>query len=600
MKVSLGWGSRQILVVVSLGIAVILISALLQLVSVTRLATDGARTECQIVAQSLALEIMSAVRDRGGDPISVLKSDRAITPVLQAATSHAPSVAFVAVYDSVGVTLVHTTPEQLGSAMLPLPPLPRPTSIGESMRLLRSLRQPSRGYAVDTPLRVGDRPFALIRVGVLDTFLRERVREAFRRTLFAAGLQLALALAVGVVLSNVATGRLRQIAAGIEALREGRFENRIPESGVDEFSRLARDLNLLSEQFERERERRRGGESQIRPALDLLGEGILTIGADGRVVLVNEPAAQIIGVPASAFRGVTLREALPASHPLLDLVTKLATSESRTMSVPVAGGEHVAIGHRIDGEGRSGSLLVEFKRARAQEELTSLVDQSRILTRLGQMAAGVAHEIRNPLQAIKFQLDALRHPQNLTTEETAGHVESARRDVMRMERSIEGFLTVARMRKPVVSRFQVRELLEEVRDASATDAIFAGLELEMVVEDGSLVLEADRQVLKQALQNLVKNATQALPSSSGKILFGCRQAVGAAVLFVHDFGPGIPAKHLDQVRNLYFSTKEGGTGVGLALVQQAADLHGGDVDIASEEGVGTTVTIRLPLVGADA
>lgn len=588
---------RTILFTLVLGVVLVVISVLLQLTNVARLAAESAATECGMISQSILLQIGQALRERPGDPIAILKSDPRVPLVLQAATSHAPSIAFVAICDTNQVAILHTNPNELGHPIVGYPPLPRPVRLRDSLALLRTLGQKTFGYAVDTPLALDKRPFATIRVAIVDTFLRDRVGEAFRNGLLAAALQIALAFGVGVLLTMWGAGRIRQIESGVAALREGRFDNRIPESGADEFSRLARDLNLLSDQIQHERERRRGSEANIRPALELLGEGLMTLGADRHVVLVNEQAAKLMGVRAEDFRGRAVTDVLPENHPVKSLIEQLEQSEGSALSAALAGGTHVAIGHRIVGMNGSGGFLIEFKAARAQEELTSLVDQSRILTRLGQMALGVAHEIRNPLQTIRFALDALEDAPSLPGEEVARRVGVARGEVEHMHRAIDGFLTVAKLRKPDVTPFQVRELMERLREEVETQAIFAGIDLRFDTGCEGVILEADEQVLRQAIENLVKNAIQAKPSRDSMVAIACRSDETEVHILVRDTGPGIPPQNLERVRDLYFTTKEkqGGTGVGLALVQQAVDLHGGRLDIESEVGVGTTVTIHLPL-----
>ncbi len=136
------------------------------------------------------------------------------------------------------------------------------------------------------------------------------------------------------------------------------------------------------------------------------------------------------------------------------------------------------------------------------------------------------------------------------------------------------------------------ELLAEVHHAQETEANLASLDLELVVEPDLPELVADREVLRQALQNLVSNAVQALPSRSGRVVLRGRRDDGFVVLSRSRMtGPGIPPENREKVFDLYFTTKEGGTGVGLALVRQAAEMHRGEVRLVSTPGEGTVVTL---------
>lgn len=594
----LAWGPRQILAVVSLTAVLILLSGMVELADTVRLAADGAAVESGLITRTLQMQVAQLVSQSPDAPEESLRRDRRVSLVLEAATIEAPSVAWVAICDTSGIALAHTDPDLVGRRLAGPEPrsLPRSHNLIESLRLLASLRSSPPFYEERTSLRFGGRPFAAIRVGIAGGLLRARVGDVFRQRLLVAALQILLALWVGAVLSGILRLRVRQLEEGVTALREGRFHARIPESGVDEFSRLARDLNLLSEQFARDG---RGPEaSALRETVEMLGDGVLTLGPDLDVVLLNGPAGRALGLDATAM-GRHLSELLPDDHPVRRLVDALVHDGAPSLTVPLPnGGEEgkcVAVGHRIAGQDGPGGILVEIKEVAALRRLHSMADQSRILSRLGQMAAGVAHEIRNPLQTIQLELSLLRHARDLPAEEVESHVGSALEEMLRLQRAVTGFLKVARLQRLSPAPLRPSELLAEVHRAQETEANLAGLDLELEAEDDLPVLVGDREVLRQALQNLVSNAVQALPSRTGRVVLRGRREAGTVVLAVEDSGPGIPPENREKVFTLYFTTKEGGTGVGLALVWQAAEMHRGDVTLDSEPGRGTTVAMRLPL-----
>jgi len=589
-----GLGFRQVMIVLALAVILVLISGLLELANVARTTSEGAAVESRLITKTLLLTIERSVQNRPGDPFATIREDPRVGAVLAAATASAPSVVYVAVCDSAGVIRAHTTSEMIGRKLEPAPGLPEIHNLRESLRLLTNLRSSPPVYGAESVFRLRGRP-ASVQVGIAGGLLRERVDAVFRRGILVALLQITLAVAVGFAWAGLLRGRLKQLAAGVAALREGRFDSRIPDTGVDEFSRLARDLNLLSEQFEKER---MGQGADLRRTVDLLGDGILTLGPDGKVVLVNSPAERVLGLPERAI-GLTLEEALAEEHPVRRLADVLYKGDANTLSValPVDGSDaaHVAVGHRISGADGPGGVLIEIKKTEALREIHSLIDHSRVLTRLGQMAAGVAHEIRNPLQTVNLELGILRGATDLTPEEIGSHVRTAVDEIQRLQRAVNGFLKVARLQRMSLTTVRPDDLLREIRQAQEGEANLAGLDLELAFENSLPEIAGDPEVLRQALQNLVRNALQAQPSRDGKVLLGGSATEEEVRLSVEDSGPGIPEEDLERVFDLYYTTREGGSGVGLALVRQAVEMHNGTVELKSEPGRGTRVLLRLPV-----
>jgi len=220
--------------------------------------------------------------------------------------------------------------------------------------------------------------------------------------------------------------------------------------------------------------------------------------------------------------------------------------------------------------------------------------EPRVLASMGQLATGMAHEIHQPLQAIKFELESLRNARDMPGDDLESHVDEAKSAVDRMHKSVEGFLRVVRLKPMAVDSIELNPLLEDVRDTLETTANLAGMELDLDLDPDLPETYADAQVLRQAMENLVRNAIQATPSQEGRVTIRSRSENDGLSLSVIDTGPGIPEAVQQKIFSFYFTTKPTGTGVGLALVRQAAEIHSGQIKIESEVGHGTTMTIHLP------
>jgi signal transduction histidine kinase len=316
------------------------------------------------------------------------------------------------------------------------------------------------------------------------------------------------------------------------------------------------------------------------------------------MVLINDPAGRILGIDPDAARDERLTDLLAPDHPLCTLVEQLVTGSKKSLTTRLPqrpdAPTYMAIAHRIVETGKEGGILIELKEEAALAQLHTLVDHSKVLARLGQMAAGVAHEIRNPLQAINFELGALQHSTDLDAGEVEQHVRAATEEMQRLDRAISGFLKVARLRELRLSRTGINDLLEETHRAMEGEANLSGLDLDLQLDADVPHATCDREVLRQAIENLVKNAIQALPSREGRIVLESRVMNGEILISVADTGPGIPPDHIERATDLYFTTKESGTGVGLALVRQAIELHGGEIELDSKVGEGTVVTLKIP------
>ena len=233
--------------------------------------------------------------------------------------------------------------------------------------------------------------------------------------------------------------------------------------------------------------------------------------------------------------------------------------------------------------------------AAALDEREQQLIRSERLAAIGKIAAQITHEVRNPLSSIGLNAEQL--DEELAELPGTGEARTLARaivkEVDRLTEITEAYLRFARMPSPRLEREELRTVVESLLAFQKPELERRQVRLLVELTDEACPLQCDEQQLRQALLNLIRNAGEAMPS--GGTLVVTLAVVGAAYeLSIADSGAGIPGELLDRVFEPFFSTKQGGTGLGLALTQQIVVEHGGTIDVKSETGRGTTFTLHMP------
>ncbi|HEY7334789.1 MAG TPA: ATP-binding protein [Bryobacteraceae bacterium] len=233
------------------------------------------------------------------------------------------------------------------------------------------------------------------------------------------------------------------------------------------------------------------------------------------------------------------------------------------------------------------------------ERMASQLDVASRLAAISKLTSGVAHEIKNPLNAIALRLDLLRTKLGGPEEEVVKEIDVLSKEVLRLDRVVKTFLDFSR---PVEVHFQETDLsalVKEIVDLMAPQARVARIAMRLETPPQPACFRADTDMLKQAILNLISNAMEAM-KNGGDLRVSVDVPEGSVSLEIADSGPGIPADLRDKVFQLYFTTKTRGSGIGLALTYRAVQLHNGTIGFTSEEGRGTTFRLQFPAMVANA
>jgi signal transduction histidine kinase len=252
--------------------------------------------------------------------------------------------------------------------------------------------------------------------------------------------------------------------------------------------------------------------------------------------------------------------------------------------------------YRIPDGDRAGGGVLALRNLDPVRAVQSLVTYSQKLAALGRLTSGVAHEVKNPLNAMRIHLELLKARLGGSQPVVRENLDVIAQEIVRLDRVVQGFLKFVRPEEIRLAPVQVEALLSEVARLMAPEAARARA---CIVEDVVPELPpaaGDAELLQQAVTNLVANAIQAMPKG-GTVTLGARLGPdGAVEIRVADEGVGIPAADLEKIFRLYYTTKSQGSGIGLSMVYRIAQMHDGRIDVESEVNRGTVMILTLPVV----
>ncbi len=332
--------------------------------------------------------------------------------------------------------------------------------------------------------------------------------------------------------------------------------------------------------------------------------GVIATDAAGRVTTWNQAVAQLTGIPNTMVTGKKPQEILPES-----LAAYFQDTEAETVESCIPAQDHtirIAFGAQrcellchplliTDSEQQYMGKVLLITDVTEIRSLEQRMRENERLAAIGRMAGGVAHEVRNPLSSIKGLALLLKN------KFTPGSKEQDTADLLiqeteRMNRTITEMLSFTRPTDLHLGRIDLAALLQRSLQLIKTEAVDNHIETTLEFTGELLPVLGDVDRLQQVMMNVLINAMQAMEQGGRLMVALANKEDGqSVVLRIKDTGAGIPAELLPQIFYPYFTTKQGGTGIGLSISQKIIVDHGGSIELDSEHGTGTTVTIMLPV-----
>jgi signal transduction histidine kinase len=287
---------------------------------------------------------------------------------------------------------------------------------------------------------------------------------------------------------------------------------------------------------------------------------------------------------------------LPATHPYrLAVGTALERRESldpATVQVPDAG-QRLLLTHVVeDADGNIIGVMIVARNVEYLSQVETTLSYSRKLAALSRLSAGIAHEVKNPLNATMIHLELLRM-QLAGRPEALEHVAVIAAQVRRLDEVVQGFLKFTRPEELHLKPVALLPIIEELMPVISAEASKSGVEIRLEVPAALPPVSGDAGMLQQAFLNLALNACQAMPHG-GRLRIAAKPATPPYIeVLFEDTGVGIQPADLSRIFNLYFTTKESGSGIGLSLVYRTVQLHDGEIEVQSMPGRGTTFRLLL-------
>ena len=606
----LGIRAKQIAGVTAIvGVAVVALSAL----HVARLAdviVGESHQKAQVLARTI-LHHVSMLPIDPADPYAVLRNDRGLRSILEASI-YDQNVTDAAILDASGVVVMDREPAHIGQVLPPHGDLAAVAQADtfEKLKVIYS----GDGLTLDARqlMVVDDEQFGSIRVGVSTLLMRSALTDSLQPALVTAALALIVAVFVAGLLSQLLLRPIHVIRSGLSRLGRGEFGVTLDLPPGDEFGELGTFFNTVSQQLSADRTLLAGQKAHLQTAVEHLEDAVALFNPSGELLFSN-PAMQPT-LPADAI-GRAMEGLLTGDHPYRRLVEEtLATRKSRG-PVPVGDAELVMT-HAIAGmDGELVGVLLVSRDLAYLSRMQSTIAYSRKLVALGRLTAGIAHEVKNPLNAMMIHLELLRtkirsgalvaaggpgggpvRPPDAAEEGILQHVKVIESEIRRLDEVVQGFLKFTRPEDLRLQAVRVSALFEEILPIVQPEAQKHNVRVIVDCPASVPSVNGDAAMLRQAFLNLAINACQSMPDG-GTLRLTCAAAPRERVeVRVEDTGVGIPPEHLGRIFDLYFTTKDHGTGIGLSMVYRIVQMHDGEVEVQSTPGRGTTFTIALPRV----
>ena len=623
MRIRIGIKAKQVVGVTSIVGTVVVVLSLFHLATLANVRLEESRARAEQLANAV-LQRARLVVAGGADWNQALRGDPGLRSILESAFL-TQNLTFAAIADLQDVAVAHADPSLEGQPVPPGGDLVTELSRSGLAQLRTIYTGQGRNLEFRQKLFLDNAEVGSIRVGVSTLLVRDDLAKSLWPAVLTALGALAVAVFVATILAQLLLRPIHVIRSGLTRLGRGEFGVRLDLDQDDEFGELGTFFNAVSARLSADRSQMAGQVANLESAVEYLEDAVAMASPRGELLFAN-PAMRALLPEASS--GATLTNMVAPDHPLRRLVEQ--TLLSRRSLGPIAAmfeekggresGERLIITHAVtDPAGELVGVMIIARNLEYLGQVQSTIRYSRKLAGLGSLSAGVAHEVKNPLNAMMIHLELLRQqfvpslatvggsvsgrarggagptgaPPPVDRTAALQHVDVIAAEIRRLDEVVQGFLKFSRPEDLKLQPIRLASLFDELTPIVQQEATRAGVTVDVAC-DAAPDINGDPAMLRQAFLNLAINACQAMPDGGTlKIRGEAARDRRVAVSFT-DTGVGIDPEHLQRIFNLYFTTKPKGSGIGLSMVYRTVQMHDGEIEVQSIPGSGTTFRVLLP------
>ncbi len=508
----------------------------------------------------------------------------------------------IAVTDENGIVLADSRPAAIGSKIGEHPDFRQIVEHGSLAQKWWVLYHAQNPYTISADQQDRAGGTVVVHVLLLPILIHNAIDPILTHHAWIAILLVAFAVLCAFLFSTIAYRPLGKVGKMLDMVASGEYElQQVNSANGDEFGVVASKVTMLGQALKGAKGEFSDLKGNVERLLDELEDAVLIFGRDRRLIaaagaveaFLGRERADLVGLPVSdvfpsgTSIGLLLGQAMQIGRPIHNraVPVTLEAGSSSQLRILLLTVEFLS--------GESG-MLIRLRDPEATRQIGRQLQTADRLSAISRLTSGVAHEVKNPLNAILMHVELAKIKLSHGDYDVNPQMEVLSSEILRLDRVVKTFLDFTRPVQLNLADVPLSDFVYELADLARPQAAASQIDVSVEVGPDPVLVTVDPDLFKQAVLNLVVNAIDAMPNG-GHLRFWSGVQGNMAEIRISDTGTGIPPEIRDKIYNLYFTTKEKGSGIGLSMTFRIIQLHDGTISFESDPAKGTTFSLRVPV-----